>query len=605
MWVGGVRRRWRACVAYGLIGALLASSLSVGVGCGGTSPVGDVPDDGVTAAVGDGGEACAVATCDGSGPAWTRTATLTVPAGAQQMLIGSEPGTTNPDLTGAQVRLTSPDGLQTITLAGGAVTHTGLSEESLAAPDTDAAIGSHLEALVGELPADPTDSDWASLAARIASEDATLPQLPSSVLASVESYGEQWRGVENSVAGGGTRKPSDGLLVLGPQPGQWQVEVTCQAGAGAFTAMAMVVPTQISEASLTNMAAALAGVDASTVHGEACTGCDPGCDEDFAKWKNPQFGTAHWFYIKALKTVWSAIVWYLLRGSFTKVIDVMLALFVVEMGAWIAKDEYKAVVIYLVSRLYALILKGYGLAENAVFRFFYCVFNSTRWDQVCYLGVGLGQAVLWPDQIESLERSPGETTDVSLVGANAMMWVLMPDIWGKANPWDTAKSAKWECTPADLLTLTPRATGNSWCAVGAPDPPKSTAGQLTVTVDTQPAKFTCAVKVTMKYVLSGSSEGTASFGVDDDLDVYVNGTQVYTDGNELSGDRGPITIQTKKGDTLRLVVRDTYGHCSGLRPVWLVKGSESTQLTTGFDEGCGHPGGNQGVKFDQTFTVPF
>jgi hypothetical protein len=107
------------------------------------------------------------------------------------------------------------------------------------------------------------------------------------------------------------------------------------------------------------------------------------------------------------------------------------------------------------------------------------------------------------------------------------------------------------------------------------------------------------------YILSGSSDGTGTIGVDDDLDISLNGVQIYSDGAELSGERAPIRFQAQRGDVLTFVVRDTYGRCSGLRKVYLVKGNRSVVADQGFDLGCGRPGGNQGVVHTQTFTIPF
>ena len=45
------------------------------------------------------------------------------------------------------------------------------------------------------------------------------------------------------------------------------------------------------------------------------------------------------------------------------------------------------------------------------------------------------------------------------------------------------------------------------------------------------------------YIISASPDGSASFSVDDDLDVYLNGTLVYTDGVAESGTRAPIDLQ--------------------------------------------------------------
>ncbi len=107
------------------------------------------------------------------------------------------------------------------------------------------------------------------------------------------------------------------------------------------------------------------------------------------------------------------------------------------------------------------------------------------------------------------------------------------------------------------------------------------------------------------YILAGNAAGTSTFGVDDGLQVSLNGEVIYDDGGSLSGNRGPITFTAKKGDTLKFVVRDTYGHCSGLQTIYLVKGTLATVADPGFDLGCGRPSGDQGIVHTLEFTIPF
>ncbi len=56
---------------------------------------------------------------------------------------------------------------------------------------------------------------------------------------------------------------------------------------------------------------------------------------------------------------------------------------------------------------------------------------------------------------------------------------------------------------------------------------------------------------------------------------------------------------------LRFVVRDTYGICSRLHPVYLVNRQHSVLADQGFDDGCSEPDGDQGVVHDAMFTIPF
>lgn len=116
----------------------------------------------------------------------------------------------------------------------------------------------------------------------------------------------------------------------------------------------------------------------------------------------------------------------------------------------------------------------------------------------------------------------------------------------------------------------------------------------------------CAGDDACKAVLSGTADGMGTLNVDDDLDVYVNGTQVYSDGNATSSANRPrVPITAQKGDTLRLVVRDTFGGCAHLAPVYFVRGTQSALADPGFDFGCHQPPGNNGVVHDHSFMVPF
>ena len=110
-----------------------------------------------------------------------------------------------------------------------------------------------------------------------------------------------------------------------------------------------------------------------------------------------------------------------------------------------------------------------------------------------------------------------------------------------------------------------------------------------------------------QYILSGSVDGTKPFYVDDNLDVYLNGT-LYSTTNVPPGtpaDRAPIPITANTGDELRFVVRDTYGDCTMLTRLYLTDpAGRRTLIEPGFDLGCGRPAGDQGVSYDQTRVIP-
>ena len=110
-----------------------------------------------------------------------------------------------------------------------------------------------------------------------------------------------------------------------------------------------------------------------------------------------------------------------------------------------------------------------------------------------------------------------------------------------------------------------------------------------------------------EYRLSGSADGTAPVVVDDALDVFVNDALMYTDGIAPSGERGPIPVPEgflKPGDEVRFEVRDVYGDCRLLSPIYLVDNfGTSTLMTAGLPIKCGFPAGDNGVVFADTFTL--
>jgi hypothetical protein len=135
-------------------------------------------------------------------------------------------------------------------------------------------------------------------------------------------------------------------------------------------------------------------------------------------------------------------------------------------------------------------------------------------------------------------------------------------------------------------------------------------GSVTMTAtDRESGKSgTATIKVTKfkTYTISGASGGTGQFFVDDNLDVYVNDERVYSTMFDFAAMQDPFTFMAYPGDTIRDVVRDTFGNCSSLSELWITDDEGHTQkIDPGFDEGCGHPGGNQGTKYDFSYTIPF
>lgn len=109
-----------------------------------------------------------------------------------------------------------------------------------------------------------------------------------------------------------------------------------------------------------------------------------------------------------------------------------------------------------------------------------------------------------------------------------------------------------------------------------------------------------------QFKLAGSPDGTWPIIVDDALDVYVNGVLVHSDGDLTSGARDPFPIPATVGDTVRLVVRDTYGHCAQLTPVFLFDEAtgQGTFLDGGFNDGCPDPDDFPRIAYDVSKLIP-
>ena len=114
-----------------------------------------------------------------------------------------------------------------------------------------------------------------------------------------------------------------------------------------------------------------------------------------------------------------------------------------------------------------------------------------------------------------------------------------------------------------------------------------------------------AAKAASNYVLSGSPDGSGTIFVDEDLDVYLNGNLIYTDGANSAGDRSPINFSADVGSVLRIVVRDGDGDCASLSSLYLTDTAGNAIIADhGFDLGCGRPTTDQGIVHDTTLSIP-
>jgi len=110
---------------------------------------------------------------------------------------------------------------------------------------------------------------------------------------------------------------------------------------------------------------------------------------------------------------------------------------------------------------------------------------------------------------------------------------------------------------------------------------------------------------TIQYTVSGVGGGT--FSVDDGLTIFDNGNVVFTDGDAGSTlTHPPVMFMGQQGDSITDQVNNTFGFCTGLDPLYLsCPGASAPVLVDpGLVEHCGQPGGNQGISYTFTYTLP-
>ena len=60
----------------------------------------------------------------------------------------------------------------------------------------------------------------------------------------------------------------------------------------------------------------------------------------------------------------------------------------------------------------------------------------------------------------------------------------------------------------------------------------------------------------LRYTITGGNSIFDYFSVDDDLAIYLNGTQIYSDSDRTSSTLAPVEFEARVGDQLRLVATD-------------------------------------------------
>lgn len=602
-------RTYRRRVAVVLLIAMAGFLLPGCGGGGGQEPPPQV-QDAMASAVADGGEGCAVVVGAGGG-AWNETTTLTVPANASELVVASVAGCANDDLTGVTVTLTSPDGNRAITLQEGATSCTGFTERDLSNPATDSYLEDYFGDLFEGVPEDAPIADLLDLKQRMADD---LP-VSQDVLEGIEDYRQATSGYQNTIAQVSEKPgPTNGIVVLGPEAGAWTLEVTRAAGAGEFTCLAWACPAGGELDAIRNVARALAatGVTPAAVRPQAdCTGCDPGCTERIREFRYPAPGTPEHYRSISLNVLYELVSWLVLRGLFTKAIDQMLKLAkwqpLIKFGYTF--DKLKLDSIYVCSRIWREALRMEWIAEEAFWRHAFNIWGRENYTTICFVGVRTGPVTA--DWEPTITLGWGASRTITLAAGNAGKDLLPPEFWGRWSSSQPRYGASWEIDPAvGLATL--RLLGEQYerCEIEIYDDPLVNSGNLTVMIANQPAKGVWPVEVGAVYWLSGAADSNVGFGVDDNLDVFLthdgSTTQIVNTGTGFAGTKGPFSFEGHQGDVLKFQVRDTWGGCSALHPVYLRRGDTHSALAApGFDEGCGHGGGDRGIRYTYEFTIPF
>ena len=473
--------------------------------------------EGMITATGEGGEGCAFINCNGKGASWSKSGTIVVPPNAEKLIIGSVYSTDNPDLNDAEIKLTSPDGSQTITLAGGAVNATGFTTIEMTTPVNDVAIDDYLnDVLLKDLPDGATEEDWEELLARLRGFDPENPmdQVSTEVMEGLDDAMEEMEGYQNTIAASAEPyTPSDGLTVFGPQSGNWTIEASAQAEAGAFRSLAWAVPQSGDCTAIDHVAEALAQASGfantrNTRLGDG-EGEDPGGAWHLEQFRYPAPNTAEFYRAQAIDIVYKVVVWFVLRGIFTKAIDLVLkfegSATLINMGLF--KDRLKTLAIFVVATIYKEILRNAALAELWFWRVAYSMNSVENYSQIFYIG----QIVEWgiferftfknPDIV----LGPNDFEEIRLIGGNMAQDVIERDMWGFGSANTSPKVGKWQIEPADLALVKPHGDQDGDCTVETISGQTTLGnGNLTVMIATQPAKEVIPVKVEEEKVTAST-----------------------------------------------------------------------------------------------------
>ena len=469
------------------------------------------------AATSESGASAAFASSRGKAKAWTAVVDLVVPDGAELLVLSSIPGLSNAALTGASVQLASPDGLLSVSFAAGDVALTGFDPVDLTSPASDPTLMTYLDGtLLAGLPEEPTDEDLFALRELFSGSDPEHPLAPppTAVMDGIDAGEVELRALRNAVAiGADAASPEQGLVVFGPSPGVWTLTVTTDEGAGDFEAMAWVLPAGGDGAALDAVAEALAAASERPATKLGALGPgegeDPGGAWHLDAFRNPPAWSPNFFRAKAYQATYTVVQWLILRGVFTKAIDVLLKLdgTAALVTAGVTKDQLKTASIFCVAMIYRNILKNAGLADLWFWRIAYSLNSPDNYHRVFYLGNVVREGVFerFTFKPEPIVLGLNDFEERELLGGNMVQDPLKRQMWGFADSSEAPKVGKWKISPTNLALVKPRGQQDGDCTIesvmGQTTPGK---GTLTVVVATQPARLEVPVTVAAELVLTAS-----------------------------------------------------------------------------------------------------
>src|SRR5215211_2439662 len=107
--------------------------------------------------------------------------------------------------------------------------------------------------------------------------------------------------------------------------------------------------------------------------------------------------------------------------------------------------------------------------------------------------------------------------------------------------------------------------------------------------------------------LSGGTSPTETIGVDDDLELRLNGVTIFRNADQVASEVPPIAFTADFGDQLRVIATNSiiFGGHEGIDPLYLhcnATGAIQVLDPVGIDIPSGPPGH---VFSDRTFTIQF